>query len=40
MKPNCKIAPITRFAYGTGNLLGSGALAISGSWLLHLYQHL
>ena len=24
MKPNCKIAPITRFAYGTGNLLGSG----------------
>ena len=37
MKQNRKITPITRFAYGTGNLLGSGALAISGSWLLYFY---
>lgn len=37
MKQNRKITPITRFAYGTGNLLGSGVLAISGSWLLYFY---
>lgn len=37
MKQKRKITPITRFAYGTGNLLGSGALAISGSWLLYFY---
>ena len=37
MKQNRKITPVTRFAYGTGNLLGSGALAISGSWLLYFY---
>lgn len=32
-----KINQITRFAYGSGNLLGSGALAISGAWLLYFY---
>lgn len=37
MKQKRKITPVTRFAYGTGNLLGSGALAISGSWLLYFY---
>ena len=37
MKKTRKITPVTRFAYGTGNLLGSGALAISGSWLLFFY---
>lgn len=26
-----------QFAYGGGNLLGSGALAISGAWLLYFY---
>ena len=37
MKQNREFTPITRFAYGTGNLLGSGALAISGPWLLYFY---
>lgn len=32
-----KITLITRLAYGSGNLLGSGALAISGAWLLFFY---
>ena len=32
MKQNRKITPITRFAYGTGNLLGSGALG--NQWFL------
>jgi len=27
-----------QLAYGGGNLLGSGALAISGAWLLFLYN--
>lgn len=26
-----------QLAYGGGNLLGSGALAISGAWLLYFY---
>ena len=34
---NHKITLVTRLAYGSGNLLGSGALAISGSWLLFFY---
>ncbi len=32
-----KITLLTRLAYGSGNLLGSGALAISGAWLLFFY---
>ncbi|MFV0560593.1 MAG: MFS transporter [Enterococcus sp.] len=32
-----KITLLTQFAYGSGNLLGSGALAISGAWLLYFY---
>lgn len=36
IKPH-KITLLTRIAYGSGNLLGSGALAISGSWLLFFY---
>ncbi|WP_342046280.1 MFS transporter [Bacillus sp. OTU530] len=32
-----KITWVTQFAYGSGNLLGSGALAISGVWLLYFY---
>lgn len=32
-----KITLLTRIAYGSGNLLGSGALAISGSWLLFFF---
>ncbi|MFP3126106.1 MFS transporter [Ectobacillus funiculus] len=32
-----KITWFTQFAYGSGNLLGSGALAISGAWLLYFY---
>lgn len=32
-----KITLMTRLAYGSGNLLGSGALAISGAWLLFFY---
>ena len=32
-----KITWITQMAYGSGNLLGSGALAISGAWLLYFY---
>lgn len=32
-----KITFLTRLAYGSGNLIGSGALAISGAWLLYFY---
>lgn len=32
-----QITALTRFAYGSGNLIGSGALAISGAWLLYFY---
>lgn len=31
------ITALTRFSYGSGNLIGSGALAISGAWLLYFY---
>lgn len=34
---NKKITLIHKLAYGSGNMLGSGALAISGAWLLHFY---
>lgn len=34
---NRRIKAITRFSYGSGNLIGSGALAISGAWLLYFY---
>jgi len=37
MKEKHKITWITQLAYGSGNLLGSGALAISGAWLLYFY---
>lgn len=37
MENTKKISLLTRFAYGTGNLLGSGALSISGAWLLYFY---
>ncbi len=37
MEQTRKITKLTRFAYGSGNLLGSGALAISGAWLLFFY---
>lgn len=36
-KPHHKITLLTRIAYGSGNLVGSGALAISGSWLLFFF---
>lgn len=32
-----KITALTRFSYGSGNLIGSGALAISAAWLLYFY---
>ena len=32
-----KITTLTRFSYGSGNLIGSGALAISAAWLLYFY---
>ncbi|MCH4170292.1 MAG: MFS transporter [Lactobacillus sp.] len=32
-----KITLLTRLAYGSGNMLGSGALGISGAWLLFFY---
>ncbi|WP_392563539.1 MFS transporter [Orbus wheelerorum] len=32
-----KITILTRFSYGSGNLIGSGALAISAAWLLYFY---
>lgn len=32
-----KINWATKLSYGSGNLLGSGALAISGTWLLYFY---
>lgn len=35
--PKHKITLLTRLAYGSGNLLGSGALGISGTWLLFFY---
>lgn len=35
--PKHKITFLTRLAYGSGNLLGSGALGISGTWLLFFY---
>ena len=34
---NKKITLIHKLAYGSGNMLGSGALAISGAWLLYFY---
>lgn len=34
---NKKISLIHKLAYGSGNMLGSGALAISGAWLLYFY---
>ena len=34
---NKKISLIHKLAYGSGNMLGSGALAISGAWLLYSY---
>lgn len=34
---NKNITALTRFSYGSGNLIGSGALAISGAWLLYFY---
>lgn len=38
MKSNAKkITLLTQLSYGAGNLLGSGALAISGAWLLYFY---
>lgn len=36
-KKKRKIGWINRIAYGSGNLIGSGALAISGAWLLYFY---
>lgn len=36
-KQKRKIGWINRIAYGSGNLIGSGALAISGAWLLYFY---
>lgn len=36
-KEGHKITLLTRIAYGSGNLVGSGALAISGSWLLFFF---
>ncbi len=32
-----RITLLTRFSYGSGNLIGSGALAISAAWLLYFY---
>ncbi|WP_392558905.1 MFS transporter [Orbus mooreae] len=32
-----KITFLNRFSYGSGNLIGSGALAISAAWLLYFY---
>lgn len=32
-----KITFINRFSYGSGNLIGSGALAISAAWLMYFY---
>ena len=37
MKNERKINWLNQFAYGSGNMLGSGALAISGAWLLYFY---
>lgn len=37
MNQKRKITWVTQLAYGSGNLLGSGALAISGAWLLYFY---
>ncbi|MDU4094732.1 MAG: MFS transporter, partial [Pantoea sp.] len=34
---NRKITLGHQLAYGGGNLLGSGALAIAGAWLLYFY---
>ena len=34
---NKKITLIHKLAYGSGNMMGSGALAISGAWLLYFY---
>jgi oligogalacturonide transporter len=34
---NKKVTLIHKLAYGSGNMLGSGALAISGAWLLYFY---
>lgn len=36
-KKENKITWLVRFSYGSGNLIGSGALAISGAWLLYFY---
>lgn len=37
MSDKKKITWLHKFAYGSGNMLGSGALAISGAWLLYFY---
>ena len=34
---NRRIKAITRISYGSGNLIGSVALAFSGAWLLYFY---
>lgn len=34
-----KITWFTQFSYGTGNLVGSGPLALSGAWLLFFYTN-
>lgn len=34
---NRKITAITKLSYGTGNLVGSGPLALTGAWLLFFY---
>ena len=35
--PQRKVTFITRLGYGSGNLVGSGALAISAAWLTIFY---